>query len=419
MTDLFREAALDEQRQKVHGAIILDSRTPVTLTVWALCGVVALGLVMFFSAGFARKEIVAGQVMPTEGLVEVTSGLSGVVAERLVKEGQVVRSGDVLFVISGERTTVRGDTQARIEAGLDQRRDSLRAELEQSVGQSRLQRETLATRLKDLKRQAGHLDAEIELQARRARLADDARRQYETLAASQDVPAVMARDKAAEALDQRSRLQAMRRERAALDAQIAQLRAEQSDTVLRSQREAKTLERTLSSLDQEGMENEARREILVRAARAGTVSSIVAQTGQSVALGQVLATVVPAGATMEAVLLVPTRAIGVLRAGAPVELRYDAFPFEKYGQFKGRVREVSGTPLPEAEVRRTMPGAGDTPAGPMYRLRVELDSQTVPAQGREVPLMAGMGLQASLTLEHRKLYQWAFEPMAQLTGRPL
>ena len=419
MSDLFRQAALNEQRQKLHGAIILDSRLPVTLAVWALCAVVALGLVMFFSAGFSRKEIVAGQVLPTEGLVEVTAGLSGVVAERLVKEGQVVQAGDVLFVISGERTTVRGDTQARIDAGLDQRKDSVREELGHSVNQSRLQRETLATRLKDLKRQAGHLDAEIQLQVRRADLADDARRQYEALAAAQDVPAVTARDKAAEALDQRSRLQAMRRERAALDAQMAQLRAEHSDAALRSEREAMTLKRTLSTLDQEGMENEARREILVRAPRAGTVSSLVVQPGQGVLLGQVIATVVPAGARMEAVLLVPTRAIGVLRAGAPVELRYDAFPYEKYGQFSGRVREVSGTPLPEAEVRRTLPGTADAPTGPMYRLRVDLDSQTVPVQGREVALMAGMRLQASLTLERRKLYQWAFEPVAQLTGKPL
>lgn len=418
MSALFREAALDAQRQKLHGAIILDSRLPATIAVWAVCAVVVLGLVLFFTAGFARKEIVAGQVLPTEGLVDVTAGLAGVVAEGLVKEGQAVRAGDVLFVISGERTTVRGDTQARIEAGLDQRKQSLRDELQQSVTQTRLQHDTLTTRLGELKRQAGHLDAEIQLQARRAALADDARRQYEGLAATQDVPAVMARDKAAEALDQRSRLQAMRRERAALDAQIAQLKAERSDSTLRGDRESMTLKRTLSSLDQEGMENEARREILVRSARAGTVTSIVVQPGQSVALGQVLASVVPAGATLEAVLLVPTRAIGMLRAGAPVELRYDAFPYEKYGQFEGRVREVSGTPLPEAEVRRALPGGAEQP-GPMYRLRVELASQTVSAQGQELPLRAGMRLQGSLTLEHRKLYQWAFEPVAQLTGKPL
>lgn len=419
VTDLFREAALNEQRQKLHGAIILDNRLPVTLAVWAMCIVALLALVLFFTVGFARKEIVGGQILPKQGLVEVTAGMSGLVAERRVREGEAVNAGDVLFVISGERSTARGDTQAKIDAGLDQRKDSVQQELRQGERQLRLQRDSIAARLGDLRRQIGHMDTEIDLQTRRSAMADEARRQYEALAAAQDVSVVLARDKAAEAIDQRSRLQAMKRERAALDAQIAQLRAEQSDVSLRIEREGLSLKRTLSALDQEGAENEARREVLVRASRAGTVSSIVAEPGQSVAAGQTLASVVPAGATMEAVLLVPTRAVGMVRAGAPVELRYDAFPFEKYGQFKGTVREVSSTPMPESEARRVASQSGEGGAGPMYRLRVELERATVPIPGGEAPLLAGMRLQASLTLEYRRLYQWAFEPVAGLTGKPL
>ena len=419
MSKLFRDAALREQRQKLHGAIILDNRLPVTLAVWAVCIVALLALLLFFTVGFARKEIVSGQILPKQGLVEVTAGMAGLVAERRVHEGQAVQAGDVLFVISGERSTARGDTQARIDAGLDQRKDSVQQELLQGERQSRLQRDSIAARLYDLRRQTGHMDSEIDLQTRRLALADEARRQYETLAAAQDVSVALARDKAAEAIDQRSRLQGMKRERAALDAQMAQLRAEQSDVSLRIEREALSLKRTLSALDQEAAENEARREVLVRASRAGTVSSIVGEPGQSVAAGQTLASVVPAGATMEAVLLVPTRAVGMVRAGAPVELRYDAFPFEKYGQFKGRVREVATTPMPDSEARRLANQAGDAAAGPMYRLRVDLERETVPTQSGDAPLLAGMRLQASLTLEYRRLYQWAFEPVTGLTGKPL
>jgi membrane fusion protein len=55
----------------------------------------------------------------------------------------------------------------------------------------------------------------------------------------------------------------------------------------------------------------------------------------------------------------------------------------------------------------------------MYRLRVDLERETVSTPSGEAPLLAGMRLQASLTLEYRRLYQWAFEPVAGLTGRPL
>lgn len=419
MSDLFREAALREQRQKLHGAIILGSRLPMTLAVWALCLVVVLALLMFFTLGFARKETVGGQVQPVEGLVEVTATLSGVVSQRPVREGQVVAAGDVLFVISGERSTARGDTQARIDAGLGQRKDAVREELRQGEQQLRLQRQSLATRIDDLRSQIGLMDAEIDLQARRTAMAEEARRQYEALAANQDVSAALARDKAAEAIDQGARLQGLRRERAALEARLGEARAQHNELALRMSRDALELKRTLASLEQEGAENEARREVLVRAARAGQVSAIVAEPGQSVVLGQTLAQVVAADARMEAVLVVPTRAIGLLRPGAPVELRYDAFPYEKYGQFKGTVREVSSTPLPQAEARRIAGLAEEAAAGPMYRVRVDLAQQSVPADGREAPLLAGMRLQASLTLEWRRLYQWAFEPLNGLTGSRL
>jgi membrane fusion protein len=41
----------------------------------------------------------------------------------------------------------------------------------------------------------------------------------------------------------------------------------------------------------------------------------------------------------------------------------------------------------------------------------------VTAYGRDVPLQAGMALEADLRLEKRTLWRWIFEPILALRGR--
>ena len=141
--------------------------------------------------------------------------------------------------------------------------------------------------------------------------------------------------------------------------------------------------------------------IAVRAPLAGVVSGVTTQPGQAVAAAQVLANLSPAGSPLEAQLDVSARAAAFARPGMPVQIRYGAYPFQKFGQFQGTVSEVSHSPLVEP------PGAGEA----RYRIRVALARQDVPFAGEARPLMAGMALDASLLLETRKLYEWVLEPL--------
>lgn len=162
-----------------------------------------------------------------------------------------------------------------------------------------------------------------------------------------------------------------------------------------------------------GLGTEAPPPVLVRAPRAGVVSSITTQPGQTVAAGQVLAHLSPAGSPLVAELYVTSRAAGFARPGMPVQIRYQAYPFQKFGQFQGRVSEVSRSPLADA------PGAEGArrPGEALYRIRVALARQDVPFAGEARPLMAGMALDASLLLETRKLHEWLLEPLHDMGAK--
>src|SRR5262245_45695682 len=103
MADLFRQEALDHQRQKLYGTILL-ARPPSFTVLTAFFVTMALALVAFFFLfGFNRKATVPGVLLPDQGLVKIYPTQAGVVIERRVADGQAVARGEVMFVLSGER----------------------------------------------------------------------------------------------------------------------------------------------------------------------------------------------------------------------------------------------------------------------------------------------------------------------------
>ncbi|BDT56839.1 hypothetical protein MasN3_03330 [Massilia varians] len=117
-------------------------------------------------------------------------------------------------------------------------------------------------------------------------------------------------------------------------------------------------------------------------------------------------------------MYVPSRAVGFIKPGMTALLRYQAFPYQKFGQHAARVREVATTSVRPEELPTSaaaMPGASQSE--PVYRVRLELDQQTVRAYGTAMPLRSGMLVDASVMLERRKLYEWVLEPVFSISGR--
>jgi len=127
---------------------------------------------------------------------------------------------------------------------------------------------------------------------------------------------------------------------------------------------------------------------------------------------QPLASILPAGGVLEAHLLVPSRSAGFLVPGQTVALRYEAFPYQRFGSYAGRITEISRTLI--------LPNEAALPLQllePAYRVAVALDSQSVKAYGKDLPLQAGMLLDADIRLDRRRLYEWLLDPLYSVLGR--
>ncbi len=411
---MFRTAALE--RAATHrqcGEVVLQHSVSSTVLV-AMFGAIAISIVAFFCTfGVTRKAQVTGMLLPAQGAIRVISQQQAVVVERRVQEGSRVREGDVLFVLSADRASARrGDTAGAVSALLEQRLASLRVEQEQLLVQSTRRAEVTRRRIEDLESDGRRIVDQIALQRRRVALGVDALARYTDLELRNFVSPANVQQHQSELIDQRQRLAEFERSKAANERDIRTSLSELRDLETQGQRDYQAASRGIASVEQEMAENEARRAIEVRASQGGVVTGLTTELGQAVGVNQILGTILPEGSELEAELYAPSRSAGFIKVGMPVLLRYQAYPYQKFGQYEGRVKEVSAAALSPADMAHSARATE-----PMYRVRVKLSRQEVLTYGAAQQLRSGMTLDASVLLEKRKLYEWVLDPLYGIAGR--
>lgn len=416
---LFREEALKHASVKSLGQVILTQPgSHKGLTTLFCC--IGATLVLFFCLfGYTRKATVPGILLPAGGLARVIDTQPGVVVERLVAEGQVVQAGEVLFVVRSDRASLtEGAASRAVSVLLGQRLESLRNEQGQLQVQSQDRLTASEQKVVHLKDALPLVDEQITLQEQKLSIAEDEYHRFHDLEASNFVSGLDVQHRQAELLEQRLRLSDLQRSRANARQELAATQSQLQDQKTQAARDQEAGQRNIELVQQELTENEAKREIRILAPQAGIASAVAVDTGQSVAAGQTLAVILPENSELEADLYAPSSAAGFLKPGMPVQIRYAAYSYQKFGLAHGVVREVASTAIRPEEID---PLAGDIQRGagaaPVYRVRVRLEQQFVKAYGAEVPLRAGSAVDASVLLERRRLIEWVLEPLYSISGR--
>lgn len=418
MGSLFRREALEHQRQDWLGSIQLIR--PVSLSVVTALVVVAAVLVAAYLAlgEYTRKARVSGYLAPDRGVIRLVPPQAATVVEAHAAEGQAVRAGDVLFVLAVGQATLSGDTQAAVQSSLASRERSLQTAARQRSQLEQTQTAAIDAQVADIRRELDAMGAEESLQRQRLALAQEALTQYEGLRNDNFVSSAQVRAKAEDVLGVKAQLQSLQRQRATRLREIASLQSQRVELPLRTQAAQGEIDRDIAALAQASAENEARQRIVVRAPQDGIVSGVLAAPGQNVTPAAALASLLPADAKLQAHLYAPSSAVGFVRAHQAVQLRYQAFPYQKFGHQSGAVAQVSRSPLQASELAGLpLPAAVSGSGEPLYRITVDLDQQSVAAYGAQQALSPGMQLEGDVLLDRRRLIEWLFEPVLGLAGR--
>ncbi|WLH49173.1 HlyD family secretion protein [Pseudomonas beijingensis] len=419
-TSLFRTEALEAQQVQWLGSIVLIR--PVSFAfLTAFATLLASIVIIFFLWGsYTKRSTIAGQLLPSSGQIKIYAPQQGRVLESFIREGQYVKAGTHLLTLSSEHYGENSDPiQESISNILRERKLSLIDELTKTKTLQTDQRKSLTSHLSSLKNELDILAGQISSQQQLVALASNATSRYSGLMEKGYIAMDQLQQRQAELLNHRQKLNTLERDRSALRQQITERRNELSGLSAQHENQLAIVHRTLSEIDREIIESEARRILVIKAPQEGVVTAILAEPGQTIGTARPLLSIVPNNALLQAELYSPSKSIGFIRVGDEVRIRYQAYPYQKFGQHNGIVKSISKASVSAVELANTVgeiPGIG-LDGERYYRIRVGLDKQHVLAYGEQRTLQTGMLLEADIMQETRHLYEWVLEPLYSLTGK--
>jgi len=379
-----------------------------TLVIAVLTVVFAAAGIFFARGGFPRVEFAPGYLEPTAGVVRMRAPRQSIIGAIYVKDGQRVVSGETLVTLQSGQTMESGAAaEAEIAAQLDSQHRDLEAQIERESDWRRVEERHLSVTCEDLAREIDLLAASMETQQQQLTLTQQHADRIRALAEQGTVSRDELQRRGLAVLSQRLAVQNAEREIASKRAQLvaARIAIEQFPTTANER--MRTLRDALANVQQKLIELEARRAVVVRAPLSGRIAAIPVFVGAAVDSGSLIATIIPDESELRARLFVPTRAIGKVRTGQTVSIRYDAFPYQKYGTFKGQIENVSNSVILPQEVEKVSPVKLTEPA---YVLDVAIRRQSVMLGGdREAALRPDMLLTATIETDQRTILAWIGE----------
>ncbi|ELQ9307478.1 HlyD family secretion protein [Serratia marcescens] len=410
---MFRQEAIDNQKMKWRGRALLLPGIPFWLTA-GLCLFFFIAFLTFAIAGtYTRRVNVTGEISTYPRAANVYSAVQGVVVKQFVTEGQVITAGAPIYQIDVSKSTHSGVVSD------NQRRDinSQQARIAQIISRLESSKQATLTMLEKQKAQYTAAFSRSTVILERAqegiRIAKENMENYRHYQTKGLINKDQLTNQVALYYQQHNNLLSLSGQNeqnalqiTALESRIQTQAAEFDNQIYQMELQRYELQKELLNIDAGGA-------IVIRALADGRVDSLSVTVGQMVNIGDSLLQLLPQDIEHYALVLwVPNDAIPYITAGDKVNVRYDAFPAEKFGQFAGTVSVISKVPASPQEMLtyQGAPKAALTAAVPYYKVIVMPEKQAIAYDGKRLSLENGMTAQSTLFLEKRTIYQWMLSP---------
>ena len=410
---LFREAVIEERRSRLSGHVLISTPFSYGIVTLLIFSFVITALVFIAFAAFPRIERVAGYLVPSAGIVIVASPVEGVLGVLDVSEGQVVSAGETLGLVSAASESAADTSRVAAQLrGLEARISGLRIRQDVATNAARLELESLQRREEALFAQIQRLQNQLEIRNHILQEYEAITDRQRTLVARGTISASALSEQVVRLLGARTAVQESENTLAMVVAEHETLPLVRAQAQARAEMEQMTIIAELNAAESERAIIQSTQIFEIKSTLSGNITAVQARSGQRVASGQTLFSVLPVDTQLQAEILVPSSARGFIQTGQMVSVMLDAFPYQRFGTLEGKITDISATVLPH--------GAAPLPVStnsPVYRVRVLLAQQTLFARGEERTLQPGMTLNANIILEERTVLVWLLDPFLSVARR--
>lgn len=441
-----------------HGAegIALLTSEPWRFSQALIVAMVALVLCALAWSFFGRADVIviaSGVLAPESDVRRIYTPIDGELAEIFMEEGEPVSKGDVLARLNArgavEAATNALETQLKLQdaerewkefperkALLERRVDSLKQQLEVAM---RLYEKRVSQGMAKLEE-----EQKAQLQQARTEL-DNARRVRDTtrdelgkyqrlfaLPGGGGVSQLQVETKRNEYLAAENAFRVADARIAELDARLSQQTSQASADLEKANQELVQLRIQHDAATREAATEEDKVRLKLQAARlaansaariqfenidkdnfllivapvSGVVTDVAStQPGDKIQANTPLAGIAPKGARPVVKMEVAERDRGFLREGLPVKLKFNAFPYQRYGVIDGVVEFISPATKPSTQDKQ-----------PVFDTRVSLARDHYEIGDQKYPLRYGMTATAEIAVRERRVIDLALDPFRQVGG---
>ncbi len=420
-------------------AALIEQRVPAAsrYTLWVLTSMFIVALVLSATLPIDRVVVSQGKVVTTNSNIVIQPLETAIVRSIDVREGQIVKSGQVLARLDPTFAAADADLTATQVASLQAEVDRLQAEVDgrNYVGDgsppSQLQSliftqrnaersyklENYRQKIDSLRVRVVQAMADVESYSVRlavARQVEAMRVELERQAVGSKLntfQAVQDRNEAARLLES-ARSQAMGSQRdldaltAERDGYVQQYRNESSQQLNEQGRKLSEARESLNKarLRRELVEIRADRDSIVLSVAPVSVGSVMQSSEQFL-------TLVPVDAPLEVEVVVDGRDAGFVGVGDHVTIKFDTFPYAIYGMAEGKVQVVSPdsfrNPNEDRQRQRGPRGSQDF-GNAYYRARMSIDAMKLHNLPEGFRMSPGMPVTADIKIGKRTLLAYLF-----------
>ncbi len=411
---MFRQEAFDYQKTKWTGKALLISGVPPWIVAVVSLAIIIILLVAIIFGNYTRRINVYGEVTTLPRPINIFAPQQGFITKSWVNVGDEVVKGQAIYQIDVGKVTDSG----RVSQSNQQAIKRQLVQVKNIIHKLKINKKTTLDNILSQKKkyEAAYKqsyqwvkDSRKNVESMRKTVENYSQYRRKGLITKEQennqLYSYYQQQGASQSLYSQNMQEALQITN--LDSEIITRAADFDNQISQYELQYGDLQKQLAEADATGI-------LIINAPVDGRIESLSVTMGQMINVGDSLAQLVPGTEPFYyLVLWLPNGAVPYITAGDRVNVRYDAFPFEKFGQFPGRIETLSSVPASTQE----MASYNSTPlhhsssgTESYYKILVALDKTQFHYQGKTLFLTGGMKAQSTLFLEKRSLYQWMFTP---------
>lgn len=418
LNNLYRKEAVEYKKNHWKGKALLLAGLPawIILLLSALFLIILIATITFCS--FTQRIDVRGEVITLPHSVNVFAPQQGSVVNQFVKIGDLVQKNSPLYEIDVSRNTSSGNVSATQIGVINEKIinsqgiiEKLTRNKNETVSAIESQFKTATESLKETNRMLNNTLVGLKKM-------HDNLSSYDGYLKKGYITKDQYNYQHSLYFQQQSAYQSLISQKMQLESQLTQLNSDKITKAADFDNQILNQNNQTNDYKNQLVESNASGNLIIKAMTEGRIDSLSVTKGQMVDNGSSLAQIKPTG-KVEYYLIIwlPNNAIPYVQSGDTINIRYDAFPADKFGQFPGQVISISSMPASRKELSEytnVNNGAVQQELA-LYKATIKIKNQDFEYNGKKLSLSDGLKAQAVIFLEKRPLYMWMFTPFYKMT----